>query len=79
MSTVKFPASLVIYTALGRLYRCSKHAGERARAMEVMGYFDVCGPAQGGMTCAICESESNGQPRPHNGGTREVLPQGEVK
>ena len=73
MSDVQFPASLIVFTTLGRVYRCDSHARALVlELMENMGCFAVCGPAQDGVPCPICVNECNGQPRPHNGGTREV-------
>ena len=72
MSTVKFPASLVIYYPSGPVPCCARHAQQLVRVLEIMGHFAVCGPAVAGAECSNCVSEGNRQPRPHNGGTREV-------
>ena len=80
MSNTQFPASLIVYTPAGAVYRCNRHARDLVLdLLDARGCFAFCGPAQDGMVCSICVDESNGQPRPHNGGTREVLTQGEVK
>ena len=79
MSDVQSPATIVAYTPTGPVLCCARHAQALVRVLEAMGCFAVCGPAVAEAECNNCVNESNGQPRPHNGGTREVLPQGEVK